>query len=167
MIKYNDFIYDIKQKFDREQFFEDVEIEFVGDCSPFEDEEGFELEERFFSAVHKGDEETVLDMADRLKEADVYLEHVRESDFVVNVLKEKGYKVESSSFSASIYAKNDNNEEVRISDHKRPPVIDGEIAYDHEYENEIIVDGIEVYSNTLIKHGFSKLEKNKTLYLYN
>ena len=61
------------------------------------------------------------------------------------MLNENGIEYSKSEQSNSFYIQI-NGEEHRVSDHKRPAVIDGYIAHDHEYENEHIVEnGIEIY----------------------
>ena len=61
------------------------------------------------------------------------------------MLKENGIEYSRSEQSNSFYIQI-NGEEHRVSDHKRPAVVNGFIAYDHEYENEYIVEnGVEIY----------------------
>jgi len=80
---------------------------------------------------------------------------VDEDDVLVDALKLAGYEVESSNVSRSIYVINDNGEEVRISDHKRPAILQGNVAiHEHEYDHEIIVDN-KVYSRQLKAAGIN------------
>ncbi|WP_239255455.1 hypothetical protein [Listeria ilorinensis] len=87
------------------------------------------------------------------------LSFVEPLTLTLDALEAAGYEVEESQASRSIYAINDKGEEVRISDHKRPPYYDG--LYTHEYAHEIIVKDNAVYSNRLIAAGLSNLEADK------
>lgn len=87
---------------------------------------------------------------------------VEEDEHLLAALESNGYKVEKSLASRSLYAINDSGEEVRISDHKRPAVVeDGIYVRDHEYENELVIDGNVVNKDQLKKFGFSKLNKDE------
>ena len=89
---------------------------------------------------------------------------VEEENLLVNALNKYGYHFEKSNASRSIYAINDNGQEVRISDHKRPPIVqNGIYITDHYYEHEIIIDGNIVPGRQLKEKGFSKLTKKEYL----
>lgn len=88
---------------------------------------------------------------------------VESNDMLITALHEAGYVAERSNISRSIYAINDNGQEVRIADHKRPAIEQNGIYTDHEYENEIIVKGNVIYMTDLQRYGFTKL--NKASYL--
>ena len=94
----------------------------------------------------------------------ISVELIENSEIVENALIEAGYQVTRSNHGVSLYAVNDNGEEIRISDHKRPPIIQGNVPI-HEHEEGFIIDGIEVNSDSLIKFGFSRLPENKILHL--
>lgn len=96
-------------------------------------------------------------------DGDIYFSEVEQTDLLVEALIAAGYKVEKSNVSRSIYAINDNGEEVRISDHKRPAIEQNGIWSDIEYENEIIVSDNIVYLRQLHVNGFFKLNKNEYL----
>lgn len=96
----------------------------------------------------------------------VFLE-VEENELLEEALKNAGYEVDSSRVSKSIYAVNDEGIEVRISDHKRPAIIEnGMYIGEHHYEKEIITTDNIVYLRQLKEAGFSKLNKlNKSEYI--
>lgn len=83
---------------------------------------------------------------------DIYLESAPENTQLEEALKEAGYKVQGSNVSRSLYVINDEGEEVRIADHKRPsaPTVGGNDV-EHQYENELIVEDNKVNSEELSK----------------
>ncbi|MDT0112497.1 hypothetical protein QJV45_18675 [Listeria booriae] len=84
---------------------------------------------------------------------------VKENEMLVVALCEAGYKVEESNASRSIYVINDNGQEIRISDHKRPAfqTIGGSYS-DHDY-TEVIVEDNTITNKLLRNNGISKLEE--------
>ena len=77
-------------------------------------------------------------------ETEVVITNVETYDPEV-ILKEKGIEYSKSNQSDSFYIKL-NGEEHRVSDHKRPPVVDGAAVYEHNYENEHIVEStLDIY----------------------
>lgn len=80
-------------------------------------------------------------------------------------LKEAGYQVEVSNISRSVYVLNDQQEEMRIADHKRPAFEVNGSYESHEYAKEIIVSNNKVSSNCLRDNGLTKLEKHRTYFL--
>lgn len=81
---------------------------------------------------------------------DIQFEKIAENKMLEEALKEAGYQVESSNVSRSLYVINDENQEVRIADHKRPAfeTIGGNYE-DHQYENEMTVENNAVISDQL------------------
>ena len=77
---------------------------------------------------------------------DTFVEITNVTDYdPEEMLNKNGIEYSRSEQSNSFYIQI-NGEEHRVSDHKRPAVVDGFIAYDHEYENEHIVEnGMEIY----------------------
>lgn len=89
---------------------------------------------------------------------------VEHDDFLKNALEEAGYKVTQSFASFSLYVINDDGEEVRISNHKRPAYERNDGLYDeHEYENEIIIKDNIVKIHDLKANGITKLTKDEYL----
>ncbi|MBC1899085.1 hypothetical protein HCA68_15555 [Listeria booriae] len=84
---------------------------------------------------------------------------VKENEMLVVALCKAGYKVEESNASRSIYVINDNGQEIRISDHKRPAfqTIGGSYS-DHDY-TEVIVEDNTITNKLLRNNGISKLEE--------
>ncbi|MCD2208552.1 hypothetical protein [Listeria booriae] len=84
---------------------------------------------------------------------------VKENEMLVVALCEAGYKVEESNASRSIYVINDNGQEIRISDHKRPAfqTIGGSYS-DHDY-TEVIVEDNTISNNLLRSNGIIRLEQ--------
>jgi len=130
------------------------------------------LHEALDEAVYESDEVTE-EMEEELQEAhgmisnedeegldgfmigyDIYLEKVEETAQLEEALKEAGYEVQSSNVSRSLYVINDEDEEVRIADHKRPaaPTVGGNYV-EHEYENEIFVEDNKITAQELSCYG--------------
>ena len=95
------------------------------------------------------------------KYSDIIFMAVEENEMLKDALESAGYKVESSRVSRSLYAINDNGEEVRISNHKRPAVEQNGIWSEVKYEKEIIVEDNIVSLNALKENGFSKMDKTE------
>lgn len=91
---------------------------------------------------------------------------VEEGELLENALAAAGYEVRKSNVSKSIYAINDENIEVRISDHKRPAYEHNGSWFEHEYDSEIIAKNNTVNGKQLISAGFGKLDKNKEYLLW-
>ncbi|MDW0113747.1 hypothetical protein QT711_11165 [Sporosarcina saromensis] len=162
MIKLNEWIYDLTaSEYERKLLKESID-KLAYDNNP-EYEELEELLEEVKSAIDAQDEEALL--KSDLWEVDVNLEKVNEKELVVNTLRAAGYQVEESNVSSSLYAINDNGDEIRIADHKRPAIVEGNFAI-HEHEEGLVIDSIEVMSDVLIANGFGKLDKGVTLYLW-
>src|SRR5690625_316817 len=88
---------------------------------------------------------------------------VESDELLFDALIQSGYEVEKSNVSRSIYVINDEGEEVRISDHKRPAVEQNGIYEEHEYENEIIVKENIIKLAQLKAKGINKLNKSEYL----
>lgn len=157
MIRINNLILDLNISGHRKLLHEAVE-----EHANLEREDAFDILDEIHEAISNQDEEKVMDT--EYYELDLDMDVVEEDDILEQALKNAGYKVEKSNISSSIYAINDEGKEVRISDHERPAIVQGNVAV-YEHEKGFIVKGIEVSSNALIRLGFSKLEKNKTFYL--
>src|SRR5690606_17243867 len=83
---------------------------------------------------------------------------------LLEALKEKGYQVERSSFSCSLYVQL-NGKVIRISDHKRPAYDSGNgIFEEHEYGGEIISENRKVTKEQLESVGIYL--PNDDYYLY-
>lgn len=103
---------------------------------------------------------------------DGYFEHteiafleVDDNYILERALRNAGYKVQTSRVSRSIYAINDEGIEVRISDHKRPAIIEnGMYIGEHHYEKEIITKDNIVYLRQLKEAGFSKLNRSEYIF---
>ena len=103
---------------------------------------------------------------------DGYFEHtgitfceVDDNYILERALKNAGYEVQTSRVSRSIYAINDEGIEVRISDHKRPAIIEnGMYIGEHHYEKEIIVKSDTIYLRQLKEAGFSKLDRPEYIF---
>lgn len=96
-------------------------------------------------------------------ESDIIFLEIEEDGLLEEALVSAGYKVESSNVSRSLYVINDDGEEVRISDHKRPAVEQNGIYTEHEYDKELIVKDNIVFGRQLRRNGFSKLDKDEYL----
>ncbi|MDC3414256.1 hypothetical protein [Terrihalobacillus insolitus] len=158
MIELNGRTYDIEVKAIQKMLKSDLD-ELVHDLN---EEVDYDVLDEAVEAIEVGDEQALVDTD--LWEMDVNPVIIEKNEIVENVLVEAGYKVTRSNHGVSLYAINDNNEEVRISDHKRPPIMQGNVPV-QEHEEGFIVEGINVNSNDLIALGFSKLETGKKLYL--
>lgn len=155
MIEFNNEVYDLEMSFSRKCLHEDLDNAFYDLYEPTEEMEA-ELQQAhdLISAQDaKGLDSITIGMSD------IRLNLVKQENMIVEVLKEANYQVEESNVSRSIYAINDNGEEVRISDHKRPAYqVEGAVGYtDHQYDNELIVDDNKVTKAQLIAAGFSRL----------
>jgi len=115
-----------------------------------------------YQAIDSGDE-IALDNVD-LWEMDIVPTIVNEEELIQSALESVGYQVTKSNHGVSLYAVNDDGKEVRISDHKRPSIVEGNVAI-YEHDEGFITPTIKVPSDKLINLGFSKLARNKTLYL--
>nr|WP_227662732.1 hypothetical protein [Listeria seeligeri] len=89
---------------------------------------------------------------------------IKNDAFIKETLEKAGYEVLKSEVSFSLYAKNDEGKEVRISDHDRPAY---EVNGDYVKHDDItiLVEKGEINSSRLIQKGFKKINENKTLYL--
>ncbi|MDC3412508.1 hypothetical protein [Terrihalobacillus insolitus] len=157
MIELNGRFYDISIKNIGKMLMKDID-ELVHENV---EEVDYEVLEEANEAIEDGDEKALLNTD--LWEMHVNVAVIEENEIIENALVEAGYKVNRSSHGVSLYATNDQNEEVRISDHKRPPIMEGLVPV-QEHEAGFIIES-EVNSNELITLGFNKLESGKTLYL--
>lgn len=161
MIKLNNWIYDLEQVYDRKLLKGDIND--LAYESEIDHEVIIEIVDVAEEAIDKQDERALLDSD--LWELNITIEQIDIDELVTTALRSAGYKVEESNVSNSLYAINDNGEELRISDHERPAVVEGNVAVG-EHEQGLVFKSIEVPTNTLIRAGFANLEKNKTLYLW-
>ncbi|RKJ62830.1 hypothetical protein D7X33_26225 [Butyricicoccus sp. 1XD8-22] len=100
--------------------------------------------------------------SDGFFEVEMFFELVHENDLLIEALKINGYSVESSNVSRSVYAINDKGIEVRISDHKRPAIVqNGMYIGEHDYSIELIVDDNIVNGERLVSNGFNKMDIEK------
>lgn len=79
------------------------------------------------------------------------------------ILKEEGFKVEHSLASDSLYI-TVNSQQVRISDHKRPAVIDGFSAIEHEYEGGELISKTGTFTKNELASVGIELNSNETIY---
>src|SRR5690625_3184026 len=112
-VRFENEIYNLEYSSDRRILHEVIE-EYVGEL---EDEVLEELE-LAHELISNKDVKGLIDGFFVYSEL-VFLE-VEENEMLKDALESAGYKVESSNVSRSLYAINDNGEEVRISNHKRP-----------------------------------------------
>jgi len=155
-VRFENEIYNLEYSSDRRILHEVIE-EYVGEL---EDEVLEELE-LAHELISNKDVKGLIDGFFVYSEL-VFLE-VEENEMLKDALESAGYKVESSNVSRSLYAINDNGEEVRISNHKRPAVEQNGIYEKVEYEKEIITKNNIVYLRQLKEGGFSKLDKSEYL----
>jgi len=120
-----------------------------------------DIEENYFAGESEGYEgEVVFDfMRVEFELESVYDEEEEETKDVVtitnvedinpeNILKEAGIEYARSKCSNSFYLKLADGEH-RVSDHKRPAVVDGFTSHEHRYENEHIVETEEEIYDTI------------------
>ena len=150
MIEFNGNIYILENSFERKMLHEDLENAFAELYEP--SEEAYEELQEAHDLISAQDVKGLVahDIA-----LELFFSEARQNDLLAEALKEAGYKVEQSGGSLSHYIINDDGQEVRISDHKRPAFqIEGSVDYvDHEYENELIVDGNKVTPAQLKQFG--------------
>lgn len=168
MILFQNEMFDLTLRGHRKSLYEVLEEHLYNETDGFvfedeEEEQDFQNEyEEFKQLIHNQNEK---ELANTLLLCEyVNFEYVTEEVTLENTLVNAGYKVNKSAVSRSLYATNDNGEEIRISDHVRPTIVEGEVAI-YEHEEGIIVTDNTINSNVLIKAGFSKLESNKDLIL--
>lgn len=145
MIKLNNELYDLTMRQTRALLHQEL------DRLVYESEDVTEEMEEELAEAHElisAQDEKALD--DFMIGYDIYLETVSENTQLEEALKEIGYKVQSSNVSRSLYVINDEGEEVRIADHKRPsaPTVGGNYV-EHQYDNELIVEDNKVNSEEL------------------
>lgn len=155
MIEFNGNIYDLENSAERKFLHEDLDTEFQTVYEEPTEEAEEELQEAH-SLISAKDAKGLSDM---LVGFDISFSLIKPENMIAEALNSAGYHVEESNVSRSIYAINDNGEEVRISDHKRPAYqADGAVGYiDHEYNNELIVSDNKVTKSQLIQAGFGRL----------
>ena len=151
MIEFNGNVYVLENSFERKMLHEDLENAFAELYDPTEEayEELQEAHDLISAQDVKGLDGLVIGTTD------LVFQEVSQNVLLSEALKEAGYNVEESGGSLSHYVINDNGQEVRISDHKRPAFqTEGSVGYvDHEYENELIVDGNKVTATQLKDFG--------------
>jgi maltoporin len=155
MIKFNGKLYDLEQSFERKMLHEDLDQEFYETY-----EEPTEEAEEDLQEAHQLISAQDLNSLDKkFVGFDIQFELIEDKNMIVEALKAANYHVEESNVSRSIYAINDDGNEVRVSDHKRPSFqANGAVGYiDHQYDNELIVSDNKVTKSDLIKFGFSRL----------
>lgn len=159
MIEFNGNVYNLENSAGRKFLHEDLDTEF----QTVYEEPTEEAEEELQEAHTLISAQNAQGLSDMLVGFDIGFGLIKPENMIVEALKEAGYKVELSNVSRSFYAINDNGEEVRISDHKRPAYqVEGAVGYvDHEYSNELIVDDNKVTKTQLVKKGFNRLESEE------
>lgn len=149
MIKLNNELYDLSMRQTRALLHQEL------DRLVYELEDVTEEMEEELAEAHElisAKDETALDSF--MIGYDIYLETVSGNVQLEEALKDAGYEVQSSNVSRSLYVANDEEEEVRIADHKRPAVQTvGRNYVDHEYENELFVEDNKVSADELKRFG--------------
>ncbi|WP_277630355.1 hypothetical protein [Atopococcus tabaci] len=135
MIEFNNEIYELEYSGMRKALHQAVEEAFNELYEPTdEDYEALEEAHRLISA------QDVQGLINHDIATEIFFYQAKETDYLAEALIEAGYKVEKSNASRSLYVMNDNGQEVRIADHRRPaaPTVGGNYQ-DWEYEKEVIV----------------------------
>lgn len=158
MIKFNNEVYELEIKGLRKMLHDDVDDTFHENVHEPTEEDYDDLE-KVHSLISAQDVDTLV--GGFWANGEICFEKVESDDMLAEALEQAGYNVEKSNASRSLYAINDNGEEVRISDHKRPAIVEGNVAYEHEYDSELIVKDNIVSLNQLKAKGFSKLNKSE------
>lgn len=168
MILFQNELYDLTLRGHRKSLYEELEDYLYNETDEFnffdeEEEEQFHNEyEELKQLIHDQNEKELSNTL--LLSEYVNFIYVTEEITLENTLTTTGYEVVKSNVSRSLYAINDNGEEIRISDHIRPAIVEGNVAI-QEHEEGIIVTDNSINSNVLISAGFSKLESNVNLIL--
>ena len=153
MIEFKNEVYDLEMSFERKLLHEAL------DEAVNEYYDGIEMDddaEEEYQAAHdmiSAKDESGLD-GFLIGMSDISFSKVSKDELLKEALELAGYKVEKSHMSSSHYFINDEGREVRVSDHKRPPVADASgIYHDHEYELELIVSGNTVRGEELSEYA--------------
>ena len=157
MIEFNGNIYILDNSFERKMLHQDLESAFAELYEP--SEEAYEELQKAHDLISAQDVEGLVSHDIDLE---LFFNEAKQNDLLAEALKEAGYKVEQSGGSLSHYVINDNSQEVRISDHKRPAFqTQGAVdCTEHVYENELIVDGNTVTATQLSDFGI-ELEEGR------
>lgn len=145
MIKLNNELYDLTMRQTRDLLHQELD-RLVYDSEDITEEMEEELAEAH-ELISAQDEKSLDNF---MIGYDIYLESASENTQLEEALKESGYEVQASNVSRSLYVINDEGEEVRIADHKRPsaPTVGGNYV-EHQYDNELIVEENKVSSEQL------------------
>lgn len=158
MIKLNNEVYDLTMRQTRRLLHEELDS-LVYDSEDVTEE----MEDELKTAHELVSNENEKELDEFMIGYDIYLEAVSENAQLEEALKEAGYTVDKSNVSRSLYVTNDNDEEVRIADHKRPAAATvGGNYVEHEYENEVIAVNNVVASQQLKSVGI-QLEEGEYL----
>lgn len=99
----------------------------------------------------------ILNEYDEIEDEKIVVNINSVGDFSISkLLDEHNIKYEKSNASTSVYLQNN---KIRISDHKRPPVVDGAAVYEWFFEKEIINENpIKLYNivKKMIEDGLLK-----------
>ena len=163
MIKLNNELYDLSIAGLRKALHEEINTLFWDQEGEYITEEMEEELREAHDMISAQDEDGldgfIIDGVDM--DGNIHFEKVSEDAYLEEALKEAGYGVEKSNVSRSLYVINDEGEEVRIADHKRPsaPTVGGNYV-EHQYDNELIVENNQVTAEELSRYSI-ELEKGE------
>lgn len=161
MIKLNNELYDLSIAGLRKALHEEIDNLFWNQEGEYITEEMEEELQEAHDMISAQDEDGldgfIIDGVDM--DGNIHFEKVSEDAYLEEALKEAGYEVQASNVSRSLYVMNDNGEEVRIADHKRPaaPTVGGNYV-DHQYDNELIVEDNKVTAEELSRYSIELKE---------
>ncbi|MDT0670682.1 hypothetical protein [Staphylococcus chromogenes] len=140
-VRFKDELYDLEYSSERYNLHETVNEIFYEVSGEIEFEDELEELETEVDLIHKAISAKNVKALESLSidtlEEYYSFEIVRES--LKEVLESNGYEVSESKASLSLYVINDNNEEVRMADHKRPAYTTNGLDYhEHEYGQELV-----------------------------
>ena len=154
MIKVNNELYDLSIAGLRKMLHEEIDTLFWNQEGEYITEEMEEELQEAHDMISAQDEDGldgfIIDGADM--DGSIYFEKVSEDTYLEEALTGAGYKVEKSNASRSLYVINDEGNEVRIADHKRPAYEVNGLYTDHEYASELIVEGNAVTASELSRY---------------
>lgn len=140
-VRFNKLLYDLEYSCERYHLHDAVNDVFIDVSSEIEFEDEIQELEVEVEAIHKSiSNQDFKDLDTRIIDGlvDSYSFEIVKKD-LKELLLSNGYEVNTSNVSLSLYVTNDNNEQVRIADHKRPAFTTNGLDYqDHEYKYQLI-----------------------------
>ena len=167
-VRFNNELYDLEYKTDRYHLHDEVNDIYFEVSGEIEFEDELEELEQEVEKIHESISEKDADKLEQLSidtlEKYYNFEIVKES--LKEVLESNGYEVAESKASLSLYVINDNDEEVRIADHKRPAYTTNGLDFnDHEYDQQLINKKGEFTKNQLESVGLKVNSEEGVFYL--